>query len=78
MDAWKAKYGTHMLIAQAYCKVFDKSVRHPDTIEIRQGLQELSEEAVMDLPPFFQQLAVEMDNELQRIEQVQAPDDEEK
>jgi hypothetical protein len=78
MDAWKAKYGTHMLIAQAYCKVFDKSKSHPDTIEIRLGLQELSEEAVLDLPPFFQQLAVEMDNELQRIEQIQAPDDEEK
>lgn len=61
LDAWKEKYGTHMLIAQAYCAAFlDK----PNTIQIRQNIENLVEEKILDLPPFWQKLAFDLDNAL--------------
>jgi len=67
LEAWREKYGTHMLIALAYCKVFGGE-GEKDTIAIRASLGSLSEEKVLDLPPFYQKLALEMDAELQRLE----------
>ena len=42
LPAWKEKYGTHMLIAQAYCALSDKENRI-DTIEIRKSIENLVE-----------------------------------
>jgi hypothetical protein len=47
----------------------------PNTIQIRQNIENLVEEKILDLAPFWQKLAYEMDNELQRLEMVQGPDD---
>mgnify|MGYP007055499696 CR=1 FL=1 len=42
----------------------------PNTIQIRQNIENLVEEKILDLAPFWQKLAYEMDNELQRLEMV--------
>ena len=61
LEAWREKYGTHMLIAQAYCSLF---LENPNTVNVRKGIENLVEEKIMDLPPFWQMLAFETDNEL--------------
>ena len=76
LEAWRERYGTHMLIAQAYCKVFGAEDKK-DTIAIRASLGSLSEEKVLDLPAFYQKLALDMDTELQRLEQTEERDPEE-
>ena len=72
LEAWKEKYGTQMLIAQAYCSIF---MEKPNTIQIRKNIENLVEEKILDLPPFWQKLAFDMDSEIQRLEMVQGPDE---
>ena len=42
LPAWKEKYGTQMLIAQAYCALLEKDNRI-NTIEIRKSIENLVE-----------------------------------
>lgn len=67
LPAWKEKYGTHMLVAQAYCALSDKENRI-DTIEIRKSIENLVEQRILDMPPFWQKLAFEIDSKLDAVE----------
>ena len=52
LPAWKEKYGTQMIVAQAYCKLFDEK-EAANTIEIRKNVENLVEQKILDLPPFW-------------------------
>ena len=39
-----------------------------DSIDIRKKLEKLSEQKLNELPDFYQRLATDIDNELQRLE----------
>ena len=77
LDAWREQYGTEILISLAYCRVFKKEEGQKDTANIRASIQNLSEEKILSMPEEFMQMAYDLDNELQRLEQVALPDDKE-
>ena len=56
MPAWKEKYGSHIIIGEAYAKLFDakREKKLIDTIEIRKSLLNLTEDKINDLPEFYQ------------------------
>ena len=64
-----------MTIAQAYCKLFDSEP--VNTIEIRKSVENLVEQKILDLPPFWQKLAFDLDSQMQKIELEQGEDDKE-
>ena len=63
-----------MIIAQAFCALSDKE--NPiNTIEIRKSVENLVEQKILDLAPFWQKLAFEIDSKLDAVEQHQGVDD---
>ncbi len=79
MPKWKELYETHATIALAYAQLFQakREKKFIDTIEIRKSLLTLSEEKINDLPQFYQDLAMQVDTELQQLEAQIEPDDKE-
>ena len=49
---WRETYGTHLILAEAYCMLNDEN-GFIDTIKIRENLSVLSEQKINDTPEFF-------------------------
>ena len=77
LEEWRNAYGTQMTIGLAYCRLFKEESKRKDTANIRASLEVLTEQKIMDCSEFYQQMAFDVDNELERLELVQEPDDEE-
>jgi hypothetical protein len=56
--------------------LYDQKVA-ANTIEIRKSIENLVEQKILDLPPFWQKLAFDLDTQLQQVEQQQGVDEKE-
>ena len=73
MEAWREKYETEMLIGRAYCELgvgldSKNTGKRVDTAEVRRSLENLKEQRILDLPPFWQKLAFEIDSKLEEVD----------
>lgn len=67
-----------MTLGLAYCRLFKEEDKPKDTANIRISLEQLTEEGIMDCSEYWQNIAMKVDNELERLEMVQEPDQIEK
>ena len=80
LEKWQEMYSTEMILAEAFCKLMkdqDKNGLGVDTISIRSKLETLTEQKINDLSEEFQEIALKVDTELQRIETLSVPDEKE-
>ena len=77
LEEWKNRYQTQMILGMAYCRLFKKEDGPKNTASIRASLENLTEQKIMDCEEFYQEMAHQIDTELQRLELVQLPDERE-
>lgn len=53
MEKWMEEHGTELILCHAYCQLMVDDGKRKDTIPIRQQLQTLNEQKILDLPPFY-------------------------
>ena len=77
LEEWVNNYGTELTLSKAYCLLFSNQSKLIDTIAVRAILGTLTEEKINDASEFYQQVAMEIDAELDRLEQSLQPDERE-
>ena len=68
-------YGTELTLLNVYCELFYNTSHVKNTNELKKQLMELNEQKIDDLKEFYQNLALKIDAELNRLDMVELPDD---
>ena len=68
-------YGTELTLLNVYCELFYNTSHVKNTNELKKQLMDLNEQKIDDLKEFYQNLALKIDAELNRLDMVELPDD---